>query len=248
MIAAKPAALADAVARIQRRWGSEVLTSGSALPLYRPSALPTGIAALDELLGGGLPRGHLTLLEGPPSSGIRTLLWHALAQAQKGRELVALLDLGRSFDAAYAQGCGVQLPNLLVVHPRGVAEALAITVALIRTGLTAVIDSVGELALEGAGLLIRGLRQLVPHVQAQHTAVVLLAPLGPSAWVGTATHAVPVVAPFAGARLHCQRQQWLGDEEVTGFRTEVTVRKHPQRSSEGRSVSVALALALRANP
>jgi hypothetical protein len=89
-----------------------------------PPRIPTGLAELDDLLGGGFPRGALTEIVGRPSSG-RTTLACALLRAVTARHaLAACIDLPDAFDAPYAEAAGVDLGRILWIRPRTPREAL----------------------------------------------------------------------------------------------------------------------------
>src|SRR5712691_3719616 len=92
-----------------------------ALSPAAPRPLPTGIAALDAALGGGLMRGQLQEIVGPPGAGATALLRTALAFATAAGELCALIDPGDSFDPAQR---GIDLSRLLWVRPRDPLQAL----------------------------------------------------------------------------------------------------------------------------
>jgi recombination protein RecA len=80
---------------------------------------PTGIAAVDAALGGGLHRGHLSEITGTRSSGRTTLLCQTLAAAAARGELTALVDVCDRFDPVSAQAAGVDLSTLLWVRDTG---------------------------------------------------------------------------------------------------------------------------------
>ena len=81
--------------------------------------LPTGLALLDERLGGGLPRGQMSEMVGPRSSGRTTMMCAALAAATRRGELVALVDPLDTFDPPSAAACGVALERLLWLRGDG---------------------------------------------------------------------------------------------------------------------------------
>jgi hypothetical protein len=108
------AALRDLGARVRRGAPPE-----AALP-----RCPTGLAAVDGLLGGGFPRGGLSEISGPPSSGRTSLALALLAAATVRGEAVALVDAADAFDPPSAEAAGVALARLLWVRPPGLAEAL----------------------------------------------------------------------------------------------------------------------------
>jgi recombination protein RecA len=144
---------------------------------YRDPVLPTGLAALDAALGsGGLSRGRVTELFGPPSCGKTAIALHAVAHAQARGLTAAWIDADRTFDAARAGALGVSLERLVLAQPETAEHALAIARSLALSCVVdlVVIDSaaalVPELELEtalgesGPGLQTRvlasGLRRL----------------------------------------------------------------------------------------
>jgi hypothetical protein len=120
----------------------------------RATLLPTGLGAVDNLIGGGLPRGQLSEIHGPASSG-RTGLALALIARTTGRgSLAAWLDPADRFDPASAEAAGVDLTRLLWLRGRALSEALAAGATLVGSGLFEVI------ALDLAAVAPRELRRL----------------------------------------------------------------------------------------
>jgi recombination protein RecA len=152
-------------------------------------SIPTGSIALDLALGvGGLPRGRITEIFGPESSGKTTVCQHVLAEAQKLGGVVAFIDVEHALDPQYARNCGVDVDNLLVSQPDTGEQALEITETLIRSGGIdcVVVDSVAALVpraeIEGemgdsfvgiqARLMSQALRKLTGIVSRSNTALV----------------------------------------------------------------------------
>lgn len=121
-----------AVSQVQRQWGPRALRLLSqAAPSF--PVLPTGFVALDAATGiGGFPRGQITELLGPATSGKTTIALIALARAQRCGGIGAYFDLGWTLDPEYARCCGVDLHRLLIVRPHSGEEALAIAANLVR--------------------------------------------------------------------------------------------------------------------
>ena len=90
----------------------------------QPPRIPTGVAALDALLGGGLARGALTEIVGRPSSGRTTTTCVLLRAVTAGGALAACVDLPDAFDPAHAASAGVDLTHVLWVRPRTTRDAL----------------------------------------------------------------------------------------------------------------------------
>ena len=114
--------------------------------------IPTGSLGLDIALGiGGIPRGRVTEIYGPESSGKTTLTLHCIAEAQKRGGLAAFIDAEHAFDRAYAEKLGIDTENLLISQPDNGEQALEIADHLIRSGAIdiIVIDSVAALVPKG---------------------------------------------------------------------------------------------------
>ena len=118
----------------------------------RPAPLPTGLPALDKLLGG-LPRGALTVLAGGPSSGAAGIALRILAGAQQAGKMPAYVDASQSFDPAAARQAGLDLKALFLARPPALQDALSLTYDLLCEGSTGLVllDS-GSLPLPDAGL------------------------------------------------------------------------------------------------
>jgi hypothetical protein len=132
------------------------VTLTSAGPWREPvfDAAATGIAAVDEALGGGLRRGHVSEVVGAGSSGRMTLVCRALAAAAGRGEMTALIDTHDRFDPVSASGTGVDLARLLWVRERGdAARALKATNLVLQAG------GFGLVAFDLADVPARDLRQ-----------------------------------------------------------------------------------------
>lgn len=141
-------ALETAIKQVERDFGA-----GSIMRLGENShmsvqAVPTGSLSLDMALGiGGVPRGRITEIFGPESSGKTTVALHIVAEVQKMGGQAAFIDAEHALDPVYAKALGVDIDNLLVSQPDCGEEALDITEALVRSGAVdvVVIDSVAAL-------------------------------------------------------------------------------------------------------
>ena len=110
--------------------------------------ISTGSLGLDYALGvGGLPRGRITEIYGPESSGKTTLAIHVIAEAQKRGGICAIIDAEHAFDRFYAEKLGVDVNNLWLAQPDNGEQALDIAEQLINSGAidVLVIDSVAAL-------------------------------------------------------------------------------------------------------
>jgi recombination protein RecA len=174
---------------IEKQFGrGSIMRLGSA-ERQAVDVISTGSIALDLALGvGGIPRGRMTEIFGPESSGKTTLCQHILAEAQRAGGTVAFIDVEHALDPGYARACGVNVDELLVSQPDTGEDALQITETLIRSGGVdcVVLDSVAALVpkaeIEGeigdsfvgiqARLMSQALRKLAGAVNRSNTALV----------------------------------------------------------------------------
>ena len=142
-------ALDLAIAQIERQFGKgSVMKLGAGGPLEEIAVIPTGALSLDVALGiGGLPRGRVTEIYGPESSGKTTLALHVIAEAQRFGGIAAFIDAEHALDPIYAKRLGVNTDELLIAQPDTGEQALEITETLVRSNAVdvIVIDSVAAL-------------------------------------------------------------------------------------------------------
>ena len=142
-------ALELAISQIERQFGKgSVMRLGSSGPLEEIAVIPTGALSLDVALGiGGLPKGRITEIYGPESSGKTTLALHAVAEAQHLGGIAAFIDAEHALDPIYARKLGVNIDELLISQPDTGEQALEITETLVRSNAVdiIVIDSVAAL-------------------------------------------------------------------------------------------------------
>src|SRR3712207_6404071 len=178
-----------AILAIEKQFGRGSIMKLGSSEKQQVDAIPTGSIALDLALGvGGVPRGRITEIFGPESSGKTTLCQHVLAEAQKRGGVVAFIDVKHALDPQYARACGVNVDELLVSQPDTGEQALEITETLIRSGGVdcVVVDSVAALVpraeIEGemgdsfvgiqARLMSQALRKLTGAVSRSNTSLV----------------------------------------------------------------------------
>jgi recombination protein RecA len=178
-----------AILSIEKQFGRGSIMKLGTSERQQVDAIPTGSIALDLAIGvGGIPRGRITEIFGPESSGKTTLCQHVLAEAQKRGGVVAFIDVEHALDPGYARACGVNVDELLVSQPDTGEQALEITETLIRSGGVdcVVVDSVAALVpraeIEGemgdssmgmqARLMSQALRKLTGAVSRSNTALV----------------------------------------------------------------------------
>ncbi|MEE8583612.1 MAG: hypothetical protein V3T83_02050 [Acidobacteriota bacterium] len=133
------------------KYASQVFTAQQAAALQaagQQDVLPTGLAALDRLLGGGVARGSLTEIVGPASSGRTGLFFRLMAQATSRAELVACIDAFDSLDPLCAQSCGVRLERMLWVRCAGGSAEQSVARALKAADIVAQAGGFGVVALD----------------------------------------------------------------------------------------------------
>jgi len=141
-------ALDVALGQIERQFGKGSVMRMSDQAAVAVGAVSTGSLALDLALGiGGLPRGRIVEVFGPEASGKTTLVYHAIAEAQRRGGICAFVDAEHSMDPQYARRIGVDIDQLLVSQPDTGEQALEIVELLIRSGALDIvaIDSVAAL-------------------------------------------------------------------------------------------------------
>src|SRR4026207_709601 len=142
-------ALNLAIAQIEKQLGKgSIMRMGSENPRERIQAISTGAINLDAAIGiGGVPRGRITEIYGPESSGKTTLTLHLAANVQRTGGVAAYVDAEHALDVEYAKKLGVDIENLLVSQPDTGEQALEIVEILVRSGAVdgVVVDSVAAL-------------------------------------------------------------------------------------------------------
>jgi recombination protein RecA len=183
-------ALDMALAQIERSFGKgSIMRLGEASDRLAIEVISTGAISLDLAIGvGGIPRGRVTEIFGPESSGKTTLVQHIIAEAQANGGVAALIDAEHAFDPVYAKNTGVNVDDMLISQPDTGEQALEIAEALVRSGALDVvcIDSVAALVpraeLEGemgdahvglqARLMSQALRKLTGAISRSRTSVI----------------------------------------------------------------------------
>jgi len=145
-------ALQLTIDKLDKTYGKGTIMKLSDDQIMDVPAISTGSLGLDIALGiGGIPRGRITEIYGPESSGKTTLAMHCIAEAQKKGGIAAFIDAEHAFDKFYAEKLGIDTENLLISQPDNGEQALEITEHLIRSGAIdiIVIDSVAALVPRG---------------------------------------------------------------------------------------------------
>ncbi len=242
-------ALNLAIAQIEKSCGKgSIMRMGPDAPRVRVEAISTGAINLDAAIGvGGIPRGRVTEVYGPESSGKTTLCLHVVANAQHGGGVAAYIDAEHALDTEYAKKLGVDIENLLISQPDTGEQALEICEILVRSGAVdiVVIDSVAALVpkaeIEGemgdshvglqARLMSQALRKLTGAIARSKTAVVFINQLREKIGVmfgnPETTTGGKALKFYASVRLDIRRIGPVKDkEDVTGSHVRVKVVKN----------------------
>jgi len=256
---AKHDVLDKAVGEILKRYGEgSIMKLGEAQNMMNTDSISTGSLSLDIALGvGGVPRGRITEIYGPESSGKTTICQHIVAESQRRGGNAAYIDMEHALDPGYAAKCGVDIDNLLVSQPDTGEQALEITETLVRSGGidVVVIDSVAALVpraeIEGdmgdptmgvhARLMSQALRKLSGAINQTKTTVVFTNQLRQKIGVmfgnPETTTGGQALKFYASIRLDVRRIQAIKvGAEIIGNRTRVKVVKNkvapPFRTAE----------------
>ncbi|HZI93572.1 MAG TPA: recombinase RecA, partial [Patescibacteria group bacterium] len=187
----KAKAVETAVAQIEKEFGKGAIMKLGSREVQEVGFISTSCISLDAALGiGGLPRGRVTEIYGPESSGKTTLALHVIAEAQRKGGMAAFIDAEHAVDPDYCRKLGVDVDNLLISQPDSGEQALEIAEMLVRSGAldVIVIDSVAALVpkaeLEGemgdshvglqARLMSQALRKLTGVVSKTNTCLIFI--------------------------------------------------------------------------
>ena len=245
---AKLDALAGAMSLIEKNFGKGAIMKLGDESVEDVDVIPTGSIGLNWALGvGGFPRGRITEIFGPESSGKTTLAIHAIAEAQKTGGIAAIIDAEHAFDRFYAEKLGVDVNNLLIAQPDNGEQALEIAEQLIRSSAVdiLVVDSVAALTpkneIEGdmgdrnvglqARLMSQAMRKLTGAISRTNTTCIFINQLrekigvmfGPSETT-TGGYALKF---YASVRIDIRPATAIKDgEDILGRHTKVKVVKN----------------------
>ena len=244
----KKKALTLAIAQIEKSCGKGSIMRMDAKEKVRVEAVPTGAINLDAAIGvGGIPRGRVTEIYGPESSGKTTLCLHVVANAQKMGGVAAFIDAEHALDTEYARKLGVDVEALLISQPDTGEQALEICEILVRSGAVdiVVIDSVAALVpkaeIEGdmgeshmglqARLMSQALRKLTGSIARSKTIVIFINQLREKIGVmfgnPETTTGGKALKFYASVRLDIRRIGPVKDkEEIVGSHVRVKVVKN----------------------
>uniref|UniRef100_UPI001021D8C2 recombinase RecA n=1 Tax=Bacillus albus TaxID=2026189 RepID=UPI001021D8C2 len=187
----KEKALEETLKKLEKQFGKGSIMKLGERPEQKISVVSSGSIGLDIALGvGGYPKGRITEIYGPESSGKTTLALHAIAEVQKQGGKALFIDVEHTLDPVYAQKLGVNIDEVLVSQPNTGEEALEVAEEVVRTGAVeiVVIDSVAALVpqaeIDGemgdshmglqARLMSQALRKLSGHISRQNVIVIFL--------------------------------------------------------------------------
>jgi len=241
-------AIEQALSQIERRFGKGAIMRLGEAAKIQVESIPTGSIALDLALGiGGVPRGRITEIYGPESSGKTTLSQHIIASAQRAGGYAAFIDAEHAMDRTYAARCGVDVNSLLISQPDTGEQALEILDALVRSNAidVVVIDSVAALTpraeIEGemgdshvglqARLMSQAMRKLTSAISSSNTAVLFTNQLREKVGVmfgnPETTPGGKALKFYASVRLDIRRTDTIKQgQDVMGSRTRVRVVKN----------------------
>jgi recombination protein RecA len=241
-------ALETTMANLKKRYGEGAIMKLGEAADMRVEAIPTGALSLDLALGvGGVPRGRVTEIYGPESSGKTTICLHIIAEAQRLGGTCAFVDVEHALDPDYAQRIGVQVDDLYVSQPDTGEQALEIAEALVRSGAmdVVVVDSVAALVpraeIEGemgdshmgpqARLMSQALRKLSGAIAQSNTCMIFTNQLRQKIGVmfgnPETTTGGMALKFYASVRLDVRRIESIKHQgHVIGSRTRVSVKKN----------------------
>jgi recombination protein RecA len=242
-------ALDMAVAAIEKNYGKgAIMRLGVDAPVENVPVISTGAISLDAALGiGGIPRGRVTEIFGPESSGKTTLALHIIAEAQRTGGIAGFVDAEHALDLGYARRLGISTEDLLISQPDTGEQALEIAEMLVRSGAldVLVVDSVAALVpkaeIEGemgdahmglqARLMSQALRKLTGTISKSRTAVIFINQIRQKIGVmfgnPETTTGGNALKFYATVRLDIRRiAQIKKDDAVIGGRTRVKVVKN----------------------
>ena len=237
-----------ALTQIERQFGKGSIMRLGAKEFAAISSISSGSIGVDVALGiGGVPRGRISEIFGPESSGKTTLSLHIIAEAQKTGGLAAFIDAEHALDAEYAKKLGVDIDNLLVSQPDSGEQALEIAEVLVRSGAidVIVIDSVAALVpraeLEGemgdmqmglqARLMSQALRKLTGIVSKSRTCLIFINQIREKIGVmfgnPETTSGGRALKFYSSVRIDIRRTNQIKEgEEVVGSRVKVKIVKN----------------------
>jgi len=237
----------ETISNIEKSFGKgAIMRLGDGI-INKVESIPTGALSLDRILGiGGIPRGRITEIYGPESSGKTTICLHVIAEAQNTGGIAAFIDAEHALDINYAKRLGVDTANLLLSQPDFGEQALEIADTLVRSNAidVIVIDSVAALVpraeIEGemgdshmavqARLMSQALRKLTGAISRSKTAVIftnqLRSKIGVMFGNPETTTGGNALKFYASLRMDIRRVAQIKEgNDVVGNRTKIKIVK-----------------------
>ncbi len=246
--AGRRTAIEKTLTDLTKRFGDGAIMRLGEATHMNVESIPTGSLAIDMALGiGGVPRGRVTEIYGPESSGKTTICQHIVAEAQRRGGVCAYIDMEHALDPAYAARCGVDIDNLYIAQPDTGEQALEIAEALVRSGAmdVVVVDSVAALVpraeIEGdmgdapmgmqARLMSQALRKLSGAIKQSNTTMIFTNQLRQKIGVmfgnPETTTGGMALKFYASIRMDVRRIQAIKEgADVIGSRTRVRITKN----------------------
>lgn len=242
-------ALETTIAKLEKQFGKGAVMKLTDENVVDVPVISTGSLGLDLALGvGGIPKGRITEIYGPESSGKTTLTLHIIAEAQKQGGMAAFIDAEHAFDKIYAEKLGIDMERLLVAQPDHGEQALEIAEQLVRSGAidVLVVDSVAALVpkaeLEGdmgdskmglhARLMSQALRKITGAISKTNCSCIFINQLREKIGVmfgnPETTTGGNALKYYASVRLDIRRIGAIKEsaDNITGNRTRVKVQKN----------------------
>ena len=237
-----------AMEQIEKQHGKGSIMRLSDTRVVQCDSISTGCLSLDNAIGiGGVPKGRITEVFGPESSGKTTVCLHIIAEAQKAGGLAAFVDTEHALDISYSQKLGIDLNNLLLAQPEFGEQALEIVETLVRSGAldVIVIDSVAALTprveIEGemgdsqmgsqARLMSQAMRKLNAAIGKSNTCVIftnqLRSKIGVVYGNPETTTGGNALKYYASVRIDIRRKEVIKEgQDIVGNRVKVKVVKN----------------------
>lgn len=240
--------ITSAVDQIEKQFGKGAIMRLSDSAVVPAESISTGSLSLDAAIGiGGIPRGRITEIYGPESSGKTTVCLHVIAEAQKRGGVAAFVDAEHALDIQYAARLGVDVNNLLLAQPEFGEQALEIVETLVRSGAidVVVVDSVAALTprveIEGemgdaqmgsqARLMSQAMRKLNAAIGRSNTIVLftnqLRSKIGVIYGNPETTTGGNALKFYASLRIDIRRKEVLKDgQDIVGNRVRAKIVKN----------------------
>lgn len=255
--ASREAILQNAITKINKQYGTGAVWSALETDIPQIGSVSTGAMTLDRALGvGGLPKGRITEIYGPESTGKTTLALSVIANVQAQNGSAVYIDVEHALDLNYAKILGVNVEKLLVSQPDSAEQALEIAETLVRHGASCVVlDSVAMLVTEAeisgsmsdfqvgsqARLIGKALRKLMAPIDKADCVFILINQIREKVGI---MYGSPETTPggraikyMASVRIDLRKKEQIKDEQATiGIRITAKVVKNkvapPSRQAE----------------